>query len=456
MSRIFVVDDEPDILEILTDYLEAHDYEVFSFSSAEDAYAALDDHVPDIMLLDISLPGISGMDLLKRVREILPEVQVIMMTGHPAPDLVVRAMKLGAYEFIPKPLHLERLLLSIQHAEDSVRAQKESLSPIGEMEDLVINQMLGDSTAFRNVKTMIQRIAASSSATILIKGETGTGKEMVARSIHEQSARKPAPFLEINCSALPETLLESELFGHEKGAFTDARERKVGLIERAHGGSFFLDEIGDMELNLQAKILKLLEQKSLRRVGGTSNIQVDVRFIAATHKDLDQMILDGQFREDLYYRLNVITLDIPPLRERGNDILMLADFFIAQFNRSYRKEVQGLSADAREYLLHYSWPGNVRELRNALERAVLIESRSWIEIDHLYLQRRKPVTRPTDSRRIGYDFDVPEEGFSLDEFEKILISRTLVKNRYNVSRTARQLGLTRETLRYRIKKHNIH
>lgn len=455
MSHIFIVDDEPDVRSMLELFLTDLDHKVDLFTSAEDAWRVLEAHSPDLVLLDISLPGISGLELLERIRQTDTRLPVVMITGHTDPDLVVQSMKLGAYDYIPKPLQLDRLRLIVEHAITQKRLEKERDLLSSRQEKLQPQEMLGESVAFQKVIEMVPRVAASPSATVLIKGETGTGKELLALAIHRHSTRCDEPFLEINCSAMPATLLESELFGYEKGAFTDARKRKIGLIEEASGGTFFLDEIGDMELELQGKLLRVLEQKSIRRVGGTANLNVDVRFIAATHRNLEQMIGAGAFREDLFYRLDVLTLRLPPLRERHRDIILLAEHFIERFNLEYRKHIRGLSPATSEAMLNYNWPGNIRELRNALERAVLIESSEWIEPEHLFLRQgieRQVVEQETEQEN---GFQIPLDGFSLVEHEKMIISQVLEQARYNVSRAARRLGLSRETLRYRIRKYEL-
>ncbi len=435
-------------------FLTDQGHRVDLFKDAEEALNAFNEQSPELILLDIQLPGISGLDLLGKIRETDADLPVIMITGYTDTEMVVKSMKLGAYDFITKPLQLERLRLIIEHAVTQRKLERDRDILASRQRKLEPPSMLGDSPAFRKVLDMVPRVAASPSATVLIKGETGTGKELLAHAIHKHSTRSKEPFLEINCSAMPTTLLESELFGYEKGAFTDARQRKIGLIEKASGGTFFLDEIGDMELELQAKLLRVLEQKAIRRLGGTANMEVDIRFIAATHRDLEKMIKEGRFREDLYYRLNVLTLELPPLRERKEDAILLAEHFISEFNLEYRKQIQGLTDGAREAMRNYHWPGNIRELRNALERAVLVESQDWIDPDHLYLHREGNTVETARSNNHN-GLMIPQEGFSLVEHEKQIIKEVLEQSRYNVSQAARRLGLSRETLRYRIRKFKL-
>ncbi len=460
---VFVVDDDPGVGRVLSEFLEAEGHEVHVLTEGREAIAAAARTVPDVVLLDIQLPDISGLEVLKRLREEYPELDCLMITGEYSSSIVLEATRLGAMDLLLKPVPLEQVRLAMEKVQRGMRERLrlEMTKPRGEEYDF--SSIIGDSPAMSRAKDRTAKVASSSANTVLIRGETGTGKELFARAIHFNSSRREEPFIEVNCSAIPSQLLESELFGHEKGAFTDAKEGKIGLLERANGGTFFLDEIGDMDYNLQAKILRVLEERAIRRVGGDRKIPVDVRLVAATHKNLDDMINEHAFREDLYFRLNVITLDLPPLRDREGDILTLAEFFLKRFCREHSRSIRGFSEQALEALKAYNWPGNVRELRNSVERAVLIEAEDLVEAEHLYLWRRRSrreqdngsEQREAKRQRIGYDFEIPDEGFSLDEFEKILIARAMKKARYNVSRAARLLGLSRETMRYRIKKHDL-
>jgi len=455
---IFIVDDDPNIRSILGEFIDGLGHHVATYGSGREALDAARDNPPELVVLDINLPDISGMAVLEKMRSDYPDIHCVMITGELNSQKVVAAMKQGASEFLFKPISLEQLRLVLERAEKEIRSrfQKEILRR--KEGDYDFSAIIGESPAMDRAKETTRKVAHSSANTVLIRGETGTGKELYARAIHFNSSRMDDPFVEVNCSAIPPQLLESELFGHEKGSFTDAKERKIGLIEQASGGTFFLDEIGDMDFQLQAKILRVLEDRTIRRVGGDRSIPVDIRVIAATHKNLDEMIQERLFREDLYFRLNVIVLELPPLRERGDDVIMLGDFFMKQFCREHNRRIKGFTPSAVDALRAYHWPGNVRELRNTLERAVLIEAEDWVDAEHLHLWRRRS-TRNEGGReqrmRIGYDFEIPDEGFSIVEFEKILLARALKKARYNVSKAARMLGLSRETMRYRIKKHNL-
>jgi two-component system, NtrC family, response regulator AtoC len=457
---IFVIDDEKTTRDMLAEYIESLGYNTRLFADGQSAAEEAMDHPPDVAIIDLNLPDITGIKLLKILRDQQSNLPCIMITGDLSHDPMIEAMKAGAFDFLHKPLNLEQLKLLLEKIvrEMRDRIKLEVSQSRGGQSD--VQSILGVSAAMRKVKAMTLKVAASSAKTILIRGETGTGKELFARALHTHSGRNHEPFIEVNCSAIPPQLLESELFGYEKGAFTDAKARKVGLIERAHGGTFFLDEIGDMDANLQAKILRVLEDRSIRRLGGDQTIPVDIRFLAATHKNLEEMITKREFREDLYFRLNIIMIDLPPLRDREEDILLLGRHFLERFKQEHNHSILGFSKDALDALSSYRWPGNVRELRNAIERAVLIEAEDWVEAAHLRLWSRRsdrvePNTQSAPRKRIGYDFEIPDEGFSLDEFERILIARTMKKTRYNVSKAARMLGLSRETMRYRIKKHGL-
>jgi len=406
----------------------------------------------DVVLLDVNLPDGSGLEAIPFLKQLDPAPEIIIITGQGDSRGAELAIQSGAWDYLSKSASLDALRLSLTRA-IQYREGKKAAAPVV----LKTSGMIGGSAPYRKCLEDVAR-AAAGRASVLIRGETGTGKELFARALHFGSTRREEPFIEVNCSAIPPQLLESELFGHERGAFTDAKERKIGLIERANGGTFFLDEIGDMDFNLQAKILRVLEDRAIRRVGGDRKIPVDIRFIAATHKNLDEMIAEHVFREDLYFRLNVIAIDLPPLRERADDVVVLAGHFLEQFCREHSRSVAGFAPEALAALKAYHWPGNVRELRNSIERAVLIEAEERVEAEHLHLWRRR-ARREGESEngapRIGYDFEIPDEGFSLVEFEKVIIARAMKKARWNVSKAARLLGLSRETMRYRLKKHEL-
>jgi len=460
--HVFIVDDERDIRLMLGEYLGDMGHEAHTFATGREAIEAAATVTPDLVLLDINLPDQSGLRVLETLRASHPTLHCVMITGEFSSKHVVEAMRHGASDFLIKPINLEQLRLVVEKVQREIRERLQMEVLQKQQGDGRFSAIISKSQTMKRTLDATAKVAGSSANTVLIRGETGTGKELFARALHFNSPRAAEPFIEVNCSAIPPQLLESELFGHEKGSFTDAKERKIGLIERAHGGTFFLDEIGDMDFNLQAKILRVLEERSVRRVGGDRMIPVDIRFVAATHKNLDDMIAQHIFREDLYFRLSVIVLDLPPLRERGEDVVMLADFFLQRFSREHARQIRGFTPQALDVMRSYSWPGNVRELRNTVERAVLIEADDWVDVDHLRLYRRRVErdaapgnAQPAPRQRIGYDFEIPEDGFSMDEFEKILLSRAMKQSRYNVSKAARLLGLSRETMRYRIKKHEL-
>ncbi len=461
--HVFIVDDEREVRLLLGEYLGDMGHEVHTFATGREALEAATHTTPDLALLDINLPDQSGLRVLEGLRTLHPTLHCVMITGEFSSKHVVESMRHGASDFLIKPINLEQLKLVVEKVQREIRERLQMEVLQKQQGDGRFSAIISQSQAMKRTLDATAKVAASSANTVLIRGETGTGKELFARALHFNSPRAAEPFIEVNCSAIPPQLLESELFGHEKGSFTDAKERKIGLIERAHGGTFFLDEIGDMDFNLQAKILRVLEERSVRRVGGDRMIPVDIRFVAATHKNLDDMIAQHVFREDLYFRLSVIVLDLPPLRERGDDVVLLADYFLQRFSREHARAIRGFTPQALEVMRSYGWPGNVRELRNTVERAVLIEADDWVDVDHLRLYRRRterdaaPGSAPqaVQRQRIGYDFEIPDKGFNLDEFEKILLSRAMKQSRYNVSKAARLLGLSRETMRYRIKKHEL-
>ncbi len=369
MQSILIVDDEISIRESLTGILQDEGFTPISVDSGEKAIEKISEDKPDLVLLDIWMPGMDGLETLTKIRDIYPDQLVVMMSGHGTIETAVRSTKLGAYDFIEKPLSLEKVLLCIQNAikiSQLVEENRELKAKIGKE-----HEMIGSSKPIRELKQQI-KIAAPTSGWILITGENGTGKELVARSIHHNSRRQDQPFVEVNCAAIPEELIESELFGHEKGSFTGATTQRRGKFDQAHQGTLFLDEIGDMSLKTQAKVLRILQEHKFERVGGNKTIEVNVRVIAATNKDLEKEIAEGNFREDLYYRLNVIPFHVPPLRERSADIPHLATHFLEYFCSKESRETKSLDDDAMKAIQSYSWPGNVRELKNLIERLVIM------------------------------------------------------------------------------------
>jgi two-component system, NtrC family, response regulator AtoC len=444
---------------------------------AEDGATAL--HVahqesPDVILLDVHLPDIDGVEVLKRLKEFGETRAVIMMTASPEIDDVKAALKLGAYDFVGKPLDFDELGVTIQNALEATRLRTEVESLRGEVRRRTgYRDVVGVSQKMVDLMNFVRKVAASEATTILIQGESGTGKDLIAKAIHYQSTRQDKPFVPINCSAIPETLMEAELFGHEKGAFTDAKALKKGLFEVAHDGTLFLDEIGELSLLLQAKLLRVLEDQVIRRVGGVRDMQVDVRVTAASNRDLERAVRDGKFRQDLYYRLAIISIFIPPLRERKEDVLPLADFFIEHYNRKFRKSIRGLSEDTRRLMLNYDWPGNVRELKNAIERAMILEEEAVLRPMYLpfaishshdgsaltaFEQSAAPSAgggRPLANGRWLPPLSVPEGGTSLEEVERALLELALHKAGENQTHAARLLDISRDTLRYKMKKFGL-
>ncbi|MCK9172916.1 sigma-54-dependent transcriptional regulator [Desulfuromonas thiophila] len=452
-ARILVVDDEHLIRWSLEQSLKKQGYRVRTAASGEEALDAVRRESPDLVLLDIQLPGIDGLETLERLREGDGDISVIMITAQGVLETAVRAMQLGACDYINKPFNLDELAVVIRKALETRALQKEVEHLRTEKKRAQSNaRIVAESEHMARVLDMVGKIARSDAITVLIQGESGTGKELVARALHDDSARKDQPFMAINCAAVPETLLESELMGHEKGAFTDAKMLKKGLFELASGGTVFLDEIGDMPLGMQAKLLRVLEERCFRRIGGTKNIHVDIRIVAATNKDLLKAIEEGSFRKDLYYRIQVIPIYLPPLRDRRDDILPLAQYFIGHFNREFGKSFKGLSKKAQQYLLGYDWPGNIRELRNVLERAVILEGGDLLEIEPL---PREGADSPGENSPALGAFNLPPEGVDIEVVERELIQQALLLCQGNQSQAARKLHLGIDAFRYRMKKFGL-
>ena len=440
-QRILIVDDEESIRDSLAGILADEGYETRLAEDGALGLAALraKDAPPDLVLLDIAMPGRDGVDVLEEMRRTRPELPVVMMSGHGTIETAVRATQLGAYDFIEKPLSVEKLLLTIQHALDRSRLQRENRELRAQA--IRAHEILGQSDAVVKLKRQIG-IAAPTNGWVLISGENGTGKELVARQIHVQSKRAEGPFVEVNCAAIPEELIESELFGHERGSFTGAHQQKIGRFELASGGTIFLDEIADMSLKTQAKILRILQEHKFERVGGTQTVEVDVRVIAATNKALEKEIADGRFREDLYYRLNVIPFHVPPLRERSGDIAILARAFAEEFCRDSGARPKEIEDAAMARLGAYSWPGNVRELRNLIERLVLMTPGPCIGEEDL------PETLRVLA--LARDSVAPLEE-ARQSFEREYLITKLKEHGWNISRTAEAIGIKRETLSRKIR-----
>ena len=444
MSRILIVDDEEGIRQSLAGILSDEGFETTAVCDGEEALASMaSDGLPDLVLLDIAMPGRDGVEILVELRERWPALPVVMMSGHGTVETAVRTTKHGAYDFIEKPLSIDKVLLTIEHAIEHSRLERENREL--RAETLRAHEILGDSEEVQSLVSQIE-VAAPSNGWVLITGENGTGKELVARQIHARSKRSEAPFVEVNCAAIPEELIESELFGHEKGAFTGAVGQKIGKFELAHGGTIFLDEIADMSLMTQAKVLRILQEQNFSRVGGTETHDVDVRVIAATNKDLVEEIEKDRFREDLYYRLNVIPFRVPALRERGRDIPVLAREFAKEFSAEAGMKPKKVTARAMKLLQAYSWPGNVRELRNMMERLVIMTPGASIDAADL-----------PEAVQSGPTADASAE--TLDEarrnFEREFLMARLAEHGWNISRTAEAIGLARESLSRKIKSYGI-
>ena len=447
MPTVLVVDDEQLIRWSLAEHLKADGLDVVE---AETGQQALDRFGPDVdlVLLDYRLPDSDGLRVLKKMKAAQPDVPIILLTAFSSIETAVEAMKHGAYHYANKPFNLEEIALVVAKALETTALRREVRAlRASRSEPFGLSRIVGEAAAMRTLRALMQRIASSPASTVLLTGESGTGKDLAAKVIHYNSERAARPFMNITCSALPEALLESELFGHERGAFTDARQQKTGLLESAEGGTVFLDEIGEMVPALQAKLLRFLEEKSFKRVGGSADIRVDVRVIAATNRDLEDAVSEGKFRADLYYRLNVMQVPLPPLREHRSDIPLLVSFYIDQFNREFRKQVRGASAEALELLRGYSWPGNVRELRNAVERAMLLADGEWLEPVHFPFA----VSRRTTAGA----YDLPDEGVSLEQVERNLVIQALTRTGWNHTKAAALLGLNRDQIRYRIEKFGL-
>jgi DNA-binding NtrC family response regulator len=450
---IAVVDDEELFRSWLSQHLGAAGYAVAEAATGVEALRLTVEASPTLMLLDLRLPDADGLELVARLHEIDRDLVVVIVTAYGQVQTAVQAVKVGAYDFLEKPLDLDELLITVEKGLETQRLRREIAALRTEHRWQFANvEFVGRSAAVRQLAETVEKVARTESATVLLQGESGTGKDLVARAIHARSARKDQPFLEINCTTLPEQLVEAELFGHERGAFTDARERKKGLAELADGGTLLLDEIGDMPLSAQAKLLRFLEDSRFKRLGGTSDIPVNVRVIAATNQKLDLAVEEGMFRSDLYYRLKVVDLYIPPLRERPEDCAPLALYFIELLARELKREPPTLTPDAVSLLEAYPWPGNVRELRNVLERALIMEDTQKILPEHLPVEIRSAALPNGGGDHI---VQLPADGFRLEDVERDAIEQALTRTGGNVARAARLLGLSRDTLRYRIKKYQL-
>ena len=452
-ARILVVDDEYLIRWTLQQNLEKEGYGVFLAETGEEALDKLKEEAPDLMLLDIKLPGMDGYEVLERGLKIDPGIITIMITAFEDVEKVVKAMRLGAFDYVTKPFDFGKVSLSIQKALEASQLKREVRRLRGEKRNWYgFGNIIAISQEMERVLQIAEKISQSDTATVLIQGESGTGKEVVAHLIHERSKRQNMPFITVNCANFPEQMLENELCGHEKGAFTDAKEVKKGLLEVADGGTLFLDEIGDMGLNLQGKILRLVEQKSFRRIGGLKDIQVDVRIVTATNKDLLKLREEGKFREDLFYRINVASIRLPPLRERPDDILPMTKYFLQKYNEEFHKNVQKISKGVEDFLRNYNWPGNVRELKNVIERAMILGEGDILLMEHL------PIEILGQASKQGGMIEgirIPPEGISMEKVEEALVRQALKMTNGNQTKAAKLLDISRDALRYRMQKFGI-
>jgi two-component system, NtrC family, response regulator AtoC len=472
-DKILIVDDERLIRWSLRQKCEEWGYDVVEAAAGEQALRLTQHESPDLILLDVRLPDLTGIQVLEQLKKSGDTPAVIMITAAPQLDDIKHALKLGAYDFVGKPLDFEELHVTIQNALEATRLRTEVQSLRGEVRRRTgYHDVVAVSAKMTELMSFVQKVATSEATTILIQGESGTGKDLVAKTIHYESSRQNGPFVAINCSAIPETLMEAELFGHEKGAFTDAKHMKKGLFEMADGGTLFLDEIGELSPLLQAKLLRVLEDQVIRRVGGVRDLQVDVRVVAASNRDLEKAVREGHFRQDLYYRLAIIAIFIPPLRDRAEDILPLVDFFIGWYNRKFKKSVRGISPETRRLLVAHTWPGNVRELKNCIERAMILEEESVLRPVYMPFAvgegARSGVTAFEHSSmvtdgggkhladgRVLPRLYIPEEGTSLEEVERAMVELAMRQANGNQTHAARLLDISRDALRYKLKKFEL-
>src|SRR4051794_8882351 len=469
-EKVLIVDDEKLVRWSLRQKCQEWGYEVMDAPDATSGIRLAHEELPDLVLLDVRLPDLNGLEVLKDIRLNNCARAVIMITADPQLDDVKQALKLGAYDFVGKPLDFDELSITVKNALEASRLRSENESLRGQVRRRTgYHEVIAEAKKMQEVMHFVRKVAASEASTILIQGESGTGKDLIAKSIHYESSRQEKPFVAVNCSAIPETLMEAELFGHERGAFTDAKAMKKGLFEVSDGGTLFLDEIGELSPLLQAKLLRVLEDQVIRRVGGIRDMQVDVRVIAASNRDLERAVRDGQFRQDLFYRLAIISVFLPPLRERKEDIMPLVEFFIGRYNRKFKKAVVGITDDTQRLLMRHEWPGNVRELKNAIERAMILEDEDQLRPAYLpfavgsgsaggptaFEMSSSVGATPLANGRGLPKLSIPEGGTSLEEVERALVEMALVQASGNQTHAARLLDISRDALRYKLKKFGL-
>jgi DNA-binding NtrC family response regulator len=467
--KVLIIEDEKLIRWSLGKHLTSQGYQVFQAESGEEGIKLFEINSPDIVFVDNKLPNMQGLDVILKLKSLDDDVVIIFMTAYGSIETAVSAMKAGASEYINKPFAFEEIDVILDNIKAKISIIKEIQLLRRQQKDVItFDHILGETAALKQIIQLSKKIAKAETTTILLLGESGTGKDLFAYAIHNESARIKKPFVTINCSSLPDTLLESELFGHEKGAFTDARQLKKGLFEMAEGGTVFLDEIGEINQATQIKLLGVLENRVVRRLGGTVNIPVDIRIIAATNRDLKKAVDEKLFREDLYYRLKVFQLVLPPLRERAEDIPIIAEYFMKYYNHQFQKNIVKIDEVANQILMQYSWPGNIRELRNVMERAVFLETMPILQADSLpgeiVLLNQKSKFREknlsdeplsVEKLELPFEINIPANGLSLYDVEKQIIKQALQKTDNNQTRTSKLLGISRDTLRYKIKKYQL-
>ncbi|MFT4621858.1 MAG: two-component system response regulator AtoC [Myxococcota bacterium] len=453
-TTIVVCDDEELIRWSLCEHLNGTGYRTVPATNGAECVEAVAAHAPGLVLMDLKMPVMDGLTALRRLREAGSEVPVIVITAHGAVDSAIEATHLGAVAYLSKPFDLREVSLAVERALEEHRLRSE-VHYLRTRDRTGYGDFIGQSPALASTFNLLARLERVDAPTVLIMGESGTGKDLIARSIHEKGPRRRGPFMEIDCAAMPEQLIESQLFGHERGAFTDARSTKPGLFEVASGGVVFLDEIGEMSLGTQAKLLRALENRTFKRVGGVATISMDVAIVAATNRNLKQEVQSGNFREDLYFRLNVVPLVLPPLRERSEDVPLLVEFFIERFNRMFGRHVRGISGEAMVLLQGYAWPGNVRELRNVLERIIILGADDVLGPKDLPPEIRYARTSGSGAGVRGCPFVLPDDGVNLEDVEKGLLVQALERTNGNQSAAARMLGISRYALRYRMEKYEL-